>query len=98
MRAQDNVHQGGGFGGVNVSYNYLAAARAAAAVAQQMELHAVVRTAVKAPRLADWFSALQARAFPHQKRCLVRPLQRSCLRQTCPQGVGTSLLGSWAGL
>lgn len=53
------MHQGGGFGGVNVSYNYLAKGRVAEAHAQQLELHTAVRAAASAPRLADWFAALQ---------------------------------------
>ncbi len=77
--AQANVHQGGGFGGVNVSYNHLEAGGAAAALAQQMELHAAVRASVAAPRLPSWFDTLQVpTARPaHSARCLVTEAQVS---------------------
>ena len=60
LEVQANVHMGGGFGGMNVSYNYLTAAEAKAALEQQMSLHAAVRVAVAAPQLLDHVRNLQA--------------------------------------
>lgn len=64
---------------MNVSYNHLEAGGAAAALAQQMELHAAVRASVAAPRLPSWFDTLQVpTARPaHSARCLVTEAQVS---------------------
>lgn len=53
MGRQTDVHMGGGFGGVNVSYNHLEAAGAGPALERQLALHAAVRAATSARCLRE---------------------------------------------